>query len=321
MADGIVLRLNVENADNDSLADAYSRMQALTGTDNRSWIYWAGYHGFSQYLCWHHSGVGDPPASFPYDLFLPWHRAYLHYWENVARDQNASAVLAWWDWSSDLSHSVGIPSAYSQPQLASGDAHPLFSGPTPDMPNDAARRTTRAPGDPATLPLATDLDPSHPARDANGDLSVEALLQLNDFTDFSSQLQDVHDQVHGWVGGDMANIPVAAFDPIFWAHHTMIDRIWYLWQLRHGMNNLPPDYLPRVLEPFGLTVQDVLDVHRLGYDYADASTSVVIAPGSPDTAAPEPGTPEPGTPEPGTPDTAAPDPGTPDPGTPDPGTP
>ena len=31
----------------------------------------------------------------------------------------------------------------------------------------------------------------------------------------------------------MSQIPLAAFDPLFWAHHTMIDRLWALWQQAH----------------------------------------------------------------------------------------
>jgi tyrosinase len=37
----------------------------------------------------------------------------------------------------------------------------------------------------------------------------------------------------------MSLVPFAAFDPIFWAHHTMVDRLWRLWQLRHP-GALPP---------------------------------------------------------------------------------
>jgi tyrosinase len=77
--------------------------------------------------------------------------------------------------------------------------------------------------------------------------------------------------VHGWVGGQMGVIATAAFDPVFWAHHVMIDRLWYQWQLLHGVNNIPPNYAEKVLAPFGLTVEQVLDVRSLGYDYASSS--------------------------------------------------
>jgi tyrosinase len=270
MADQIVLRLSAEQCDIAALRDAYGKMQKLSATDNRSWIFWADKHGFPVFDCWHHFREGPADHRFPYDLFLPWHRAYLVYWENVARDQNMDAIPPWWDWTSARSHAIGVPEAYTQ-QAVNGQPNPLFNGPTPDMPDDPARRTRRFPGSPADLPAPS---------------VIGNLLALNDYLDFSAQIQDVHDQIHGWTGGinpdnpqqggDMGNIATAAFDPIFWAHHCMIDRLWYLWQLRHGMNNIPPSYLSLKLVPFGFDVQGVLDIRTLGYGYA---TSAAAGPG------------------------------------------
>jgi hypothetical protein len=42
--------------------------------------------------------------------------------------------------------------------------------------------------------------------------------------------------------------------------------------LRHGVNNIPAHYLDKALFP-GLTVQQVLDVRALGYDYATAAVA------------------------------------------------
>jgi tyrosinase len=247
MANGIVIRRSAEHANVTALEDAYRKMQALSGSDNRSWIYWAQFHGFNRYECWHHARVGND--SFPYDLFLPWHRAYLVFFDNAARDQDAAAILPWWDWTSDLSHENGLPAAYT----SGGPA--LRSGPVPSLNGQAERRTRRNSGGPGELPSPQ---------------TVEDVLELTDFRDFSNQVQDIHDGIHGWVGGDMGSIATSAFDPIFWAHHAMIDRLWYLWQLRHGVNNIPARYLDTALFP-GFTVQQVLDVRALGYDYASAA--------------------------------------------------
>jgi tyrosinase len=278
----LVLRPDVDHANVAALRDAYGKMQALSATDNRSWVYWAAYHGFDRFDCWHHARTGPSGQAFPYDLFLPWHRAYLVSWDHVTRDQNPDAILPWWDWTSDLEHQVGVPDAYTQDPI-NGQSNPLATGPTPDMPDDPARRTRRFPGDPGELPSMTSPTPSNPA--------IETLLDLSSFVDFSNQLQDVHDFIHGWtggtdpndpnVGGDMGNIGIAAFDPIFWAHHAMIDRLWYLWQLRQGINNVPANYLAQVLAPFPYTVQQVLDIHSLGYDYASSSAAAPTAPAPP----------------------------------------
>ncbi|HWY90235.1 MAG TPA: tyrosinase family protein [Solirubrobacteraceae bacterium] len=246
----VVIRPSADHANTPALQDAYQKIQALSGSDNRSWIYWAEYHGFNRYDCWHHARHGGS-APFPYDLFLPWHRAYLVFFDNAARDQNPNAILPWWDWTSAESHANGLPAAY-----ASGGSA-LESGPVPPINGQPARSTSRNPGAPNALPTQADVD---------------RVLALTDFRDFSTQLQDIHDGVHGWVGGDMGSIATSAFDPVFWAHHAMIDRIWYLWQQRHGVNNIPPDYLDKALFP-GYTVQQVLDVRALGYDYASAAVA------------------------------------------------
>jgi tyrosinase len=146
----------------------------------------------------------------------------------------------------------------------------------PAIPGEAGNLTTRSPGPANELPNLTTPTPA-PGGEALP--SVESVLGLTSFVDVSGQLQNIHDAVHGWVGGQMGVISTAAFDPIFWTHHTMIDRLWYQWQLKHGINNIPPNYLGQTLEPFGLTVEQVLDVNMLGYDYA--SSSAIATPAAP----------------------------------------
>ena len=66
----------------------------------------------------------------------------------------------------------------------------------------------------------------------------------------------------------MSQVPTAAYDPIFWSHHAMIDRLWYIWQSSsHGQ--APPTHLwDVVLAPFPMTVRDTFDISEMGYDYA-----------------------------------------------------
>jgi tyrosinase len=107
-----------------------------------------------------------------------------------------------------------------------------------------------------------------------------ALTDNTDFASFTDAVEgDLHDNVHVWVGGDMAQVPVAAYDPIFWSHHAMVDRLWWLWQVRNGNGNMPPDLLDVVLAPFTFKVRDVLNINALGYDYAAAQTVVPIGGG------------------------------------------
>lgn len=49
--------------------------------------------------------------------------------------------------------------------------------------------------------------------------------QSSDNVQNDLNIEFIHNNVHGWVGGDynghMSQIPVATFDPLFWLHH------WY----------------------------------------------------------------------------------------------
>lgn len=255
----LTLRKNVDAVPDDELQAlrvAYARAQQIM--DNRGYNHFAGLHGIPNWYCWHHEQSWRSLVNA--NLFLPWHRAYLLYFERAIRDQappNVKVALPWWDWTSPRSHSIGVPTAFSITNV-NGQLNPLFSAwifaPTANPP--ISRMTRRFPGNPAQLPSSA---------------FVNGVLNLTHFNDFSSQMEDLHDFVHGWTGGslgDMGNLGTAAWDPIFWSHHCAIDRLWYLWQMRQGMNNIPPNLLPMVLTPFSLTVRDVLSIDALGYEYA-----------------------------------------------------
>ena len=105
---------------------------------------------------------------------------------------------------------------------------------------------------------------------------VAAVVALKDFDDFTVQLEDLHNQVHVWAGGTMSEIPVAAFDPVFWAHHTMIDRLWAIWQLAHpGRGGSVP--LNSAGPVSHAHVAQTLSTTALGYQYAAATSAATPA--------------------------------------------
>jgi tyrosinase len=40
----------------------------------------------------------------------------------------------------------------------------------------------------------------------------------------------IHGGGHGFIGGLNADLFVSAGDPLFYMHHTMLDRVWAIWQ-------------------------------------------------------------------------------------------
>ncbi len=111
-------------------------------------------------------------------------------------------------------------------------------------------------------------------------------------------LEKVHNGMHNFSGGTNANYPannnkwvgiyeklgltadpqskenppfgwmtdnrVTAFDPLFWSHHSNVDRIWAKWQELH---NGQPEEMNGVLAPWSMTVQDSMSIKKLGYKY------------------------------------------------------
>jgi tyrosinase len=265
----MAIRKSVRNLLSNELADLRQALGSMMNiSDNRGYEYMAGIHGIPQGKCKHGESGTEPDPNFR--LFLPWHRAYLYWFEKYLQDAggDSNITVPWWDWSSDLSRSEGIPKAYSD-EIVDGNKNPLFSyhvklpdsvdltefnemtGCQKPMEYD----THREPADPSILPTTQD---------------IEDLLSLSDYGDFSDGLEDIHNFLHGWVGGscgDMSFVPFSAFDPIFWAHHCMIDRLFWLWQLKPG-HGLPLMLYDEVLDPFNLTVKQVINIYELGYDYA-----------------------------------------------------
>ena len=229
------------------LRAAFEKTMALD--DDRGFWYFAGWHGEPFNWCHHHDR-----------LFLPWHRAYLYYFELALQAQQPGIVLPWWDWSL-LDH---LPHAYTT-ETADGADNPLLvrkvrvyqSGTDQPAP-------PRAPGGPQAQGIPP---PPYRAR-------LHHALQATSFTEFSRRLEAIHDDVHVWTGGIMQDIASAAYDPIFFAHHVMVDRCWRIWQHRQP-GALPPHHLlDHALRPNGMTVRDTLDVKQLGYEYAGTSSHV-----------------------------------------------
>lgn len=252
------IRQNIDTMSDASIAKYQGAItRAVAINDNRGYRHFAGMHGWSQNLCKHHVM-----------LFLPWHRAYLYMFELSLQDIAGDVALPWWDWSSADSHQHGLPEAFTSSQGG------LASAPVPLDPQTlqavqqqvpwaldlggAIPRTIRDPDPAGSLPTAA---------------AVEDVLDAPTYADFTTRLEDIHDGIHGWFKGTMSIVPFAAFDPIFWAHHTMIDRLWYKWQMRHPGVGVPAEIANSALEGFPLTVPQVLDIATLGYDYATGVVS------------------------------------------------
>jgi tyrosinase len=119
---------------------------------------------------------------------------------------------------------------------------------------------------------------------------IDNILQIADFFTFGSgpgndhffgALENIHNLLHNFSGGmnpnyvpgsptepqygDMVSPGTTAFDPIFWSHHSNVDRLWDDWQTIHPGGG--PDDPDAILPPWTMTVGQVRNVKNLGYEY------------------------------------------------------
>lgn len=245
----------------EALRDAFAALQELG--DDRGYTHHAGYHGLPE------PKECDRAHGLP--SFLPWHRAYLYRFEQALRDTGHDVMLPWWDWTKTRE----VPRVYAEEQRADGTPNPLFSVRISDLALEQglgprnSKRTRRLAGIPDTVREPEGWETHLPSAER-----IDSVMEESEYEVFRDLLESDHGDVHMWVGGHMADIPFAGFDPIFWAHHCMIDRLWRIWQLKYPQASFPAAIRDRPLEPFNLTSADVLDPTGLGYDYAIAIAQV-----------------------------------------------
>ncbi len=249
----IRVRKNINNLSAKELTKfrgAMAAIQALPRSDNRSFEWVAAQHGCDQQHCPHHR-----PG------FLTWHRAYINALEMNLRAVDPDVTHPYWDWSA--ADADGLPKAYTDKTYVNAAGK--------RKPNPLRAYTFECP---AGSPKATtSRNPGAKPRLAQLGEQARRSLALNSFQAFQDTsvdaIQNSHDGLHGWVGGSMASISFAAYDPIFYAHHANVDRIWAAWQAKFGNSTMPQLEMQLKLTPWPVQGRDVLDTKRqLCYRYA-----------------------------------------------------
>jgi hypothetical protein len=221
------------------LRDAFCRLRKLPSTDVIGW---------DKQIAQHCINCARPlPANIHYyNAFVTWHRGMLYFLERILRNLSGhdELRLVYWNWEDTRSRTV--PAIY-QP---SGQC--LYW---------------------ANRHLGT-LQP--------GDVDVQPLLAIPDFPTFGGGPQfrqpgavfsGPHARVHNaFAPGDMADLQYSPRDPVFYAHHSNIDRLWTSW-VKAGHSN--PDFGDQKVYFYDenrkwryVLFNDLKDESRLGYQYS-----------------------------------------------------
>ena len=209
-------------------AKAIAAMQALPQTDPMSWTYQAAIHGIDPL----------PPAmaglwaecQHASSFFLPWHRMYILNFERIVAQHVASLggpadwALPYWNYTTSDPATLALPPAFRNTALPGGAANPLYV---------ALRNPVANAG--GTVLGARDVDLSLSQCEWNYQSGwLFRRCPVRSFWSCGRALEltphnAVHRQVGATPGGWMADPDLAALDPIFWLHHSNIDRLWEVW--------------------------------------------------------------------------------------------
>ena len=223
--------------------------------------------------------------------FLPWHRYFLLRFEQDLQSVDPSVTLPYWDWAADSELEDPASSPIWSPDFMGGNGNPRWDFLVEDGPfaterwqvldeagNTAGglRRNFASSPEVATLPTQEDVEEvllvtpyDQEPWDSTSNPSFRNLLE-----GFGGEEPQLHNRVHGWVGGHMGSVPTSPNDPVFFLHHANVDRIWTMWKLRHRQER----YMPRKGGPFShnlhdpmfpwnVTPREMLNHRRLGYIY------------------------------------------------------
>jgi len=228
--------------DLDAMAKAFKIMRSMSCEDGRSWYYQGAIHNIpdgiigANRLCpiyetdkdslfaWGDCTHTKTEASNLH--FLLWHRMYTWHLEKIVRELSCKAdfALPFWNYGSKFSVQNQLPAQFVDKEGA------LYA---------SARLSLLNEGKPLADTTIMDI------REELGVLATNNVFAGK--SGFSHQLEIApHGLMHDYIGADgvelfynpiyqkemsglMANVPSAGFDPVFWLHHSMIDRIWTKW--------------------------------------------------------------------------------------------
>ncbi|GLJ11684.1 hypothetical protein SUGI_0174590 [Cryptomeria japonica] len=278
---------------NDEYVEKYSRaiqlMHELPPDDPRSFTQQANVH------CAYCDGAYYE-GSLPVELqihnswfFLPWHRWYLYFHERILAKLvgDDTFALPFWNW--DAPAGMTLPPIYSHPGSPLYDElrNPAHMPPSKvDLNYDPQKKSNILTG-PKLVASNTNLM----YRQIVSGAKTPSLFQgqpyrYGDNPDPGAGTLEnsPHGPVHVWTGSpaqpnleDMGNFYSAARDPIFFAHHANVDRMWTIWKSLEGKRRVDfddPDYLQASFLFYDenarlvrVKVADALDPKNLMFSY------------------------------------------------------
>jgi tyrosinase len=266
----------------DQTLHAYSEavriMQERRDDDPTSWSYQAAIHGSEEEPAgelWNQCKHGTW-------YFVAWHRMFLYYFERIAREAvreiggPADWAIPYWNYGLGGAN-ASLPDAFRKPTNEDGSKNYLYVEERAEGVNGGGRLPSTATSDAVAL--------SRPDFIGVAEFGGGVAPANEQFWSKTGRLEQTpHNTVHGMVGGRgwMGNSDQAAKDPIFWLHHSNIDRIWALWKAHKHADPTESKWADQAFEFFDVdgsvvskTCAEVIDtIEDLDYTYDPPPTGV-----------------------------------------------
>lgn len=207
--------------------------------------------------------------------FLPAHRQMLWEFETALQQIKPGVTIPYYDWS--INHERW-PFDPVWGRVGGADGGPIpkepFRGWRSALPNDH---------------LVTRLMVENSLTDGNGEnvfslesrdeLDVAISLTSASFQEFATYVEIVHGLPHIAIGGDMEDGFHSPSDPVFYLHHSFVDKIWRDWQLAgardkfDGLHRGSPVSINERMRPlrWGRSVREIMGQITSCVRYEEAS--------------------------------------------------
>ena len=280
---------------------AYELMKALPDTDPRSFKVQTHLHCAFCNGAYRQGGAGgDTPLQVHFSwLFLPWHRMYLYFHERILASLigDPSFSLVYWNWDDQRDGGNVLPPMFERNGTALYDEYrnPNHSGPALVRLSPASSTLNNS------VIVSENLNSMYQAlvTARTPELFMGGPYRrgtdLTNATVLTAPLggsieNTVHNGIHYWTGSrtlplgmDMGTFTTASRDPVFYAHHSNVDRLWDLWRFElpdgERFDHNETDFLDAEFAFFDehanlvkIKVRDVLDISKLGYKYKRVSS-------------------------------------------------
>mmetsp|Transcript_14102 Transcript_14102/g.27130 ORF Transcript_14102/g.27130 Transcript_14102/m.27130 type:complete len:947 (-) Transcript_14102:105-2945(-) len=193
--------------------------------------------------------------------FLPWHRVYLSRMESELQKIDPEVTIPYWNWALDSENPLASPVLSDVFFGSTGNPEESYCVTDGSFKDDSNKTCIQR-----ALPL-----------DGGGFLTLanlkEVLTESSDYGRFVNRLENgfgLHGHLHMFLGGNMANLN-SPKDPLFYAHHSFMDMLWWRWQKMHNSITSPAykGDAEAPLYPFRESASEVFSSEEMGYTYSN----------------------------------------------------